>query len=110
MAGSFPTTGPAVESLLRQLRDGFMVREGRRSPVCVAWIGMRAADPPRAGGARAPHTIPYDSDDLEYALGLGLLRRGPYGAEAANPLVREVLARQLLANVQATVPKPRRRA
>jgi hypothetical protein len=54
----------------------------------------------------APHTIPYDSDDFQYVLDLGLIRRGPDGAEAANPLYREVLARQLSTNVQAAVPRP----
>jgi hypothetical protein len=54
----------------------------------------------------APHTIPYDSDDFQYVLDLGLIRRGPDGAEPANPLYREVLARQLSTNVQATVPRP----
>jgi hypothetical protein len=54
----------------------------------------------------APHTIPYDSDDFQHVLDLGLIQRGPDGAEAANPLYREVLARQLSYNVQAAVPRP----
>jgi hypothetical protein len=54
----------------------------------------------------APYDIVYDSDDFQYVVDLGLIRRGPDGAEPANPLYREVLARQLSYNVQATVPKP----
>jgi hypothetical protein len=54
----------------------------------------------------ASHTIAYDSDDFQYVLDFGLIRRGPDGAEPANPLYREVLARQLSYNVQQTVPKP----
>ena len=54
----------------------------------------------------AAHTIAHDSDDFQYVLDLGLIRRGPDGAEPANPLYREVLARQLSYNVQQTVPRP----
>ena len=53
-----------------------------------------------------PLSIPYDTDDFQYVLDLGLIRRGPDGAEPANPLYREVLARQLSHNVQETVPRP----
>jgi hypothetical protein len=53
-----------------------------------------------------PYRIPYDTDDFQYVLDLGLIRRGPDGAEPANPLYREVLARQLSYNVQAAVPRP----
>ena len=54
----------------------------------------------------APHSIPYDSDDFAYVEDLGLLRRGPDGAEAANPLYREVLARALSLEVQCAIPRP----
>lgn len=54
----------------------------------------------------APHSIGYDTDDFQFVLDLGLLRRGPDGAEPANPLYREVLARQLSYNVQQAVPRP----
>lgn len=50
--------------------------------------------------------VPYDSDDFQYACDLGLLRLGDSGAEAANPIYREVLARQLTSNVQTALPGP----
>ncbi len=53
-----------------------------------------------------PFSIPYDSDDFQYVIDLGLIRRGAEGAEPANPLYREVLARQLSHNTQAAIPKP----
>jgi hypothetical protein len=53
-----------------------------------------------------PHSIPYDTDDFEYVVDLGLIRRGPAGAEPANPLYREVLARHLSYRVQAGLPEP----
>lgn len=53
-----------------------------------------------------PFRIPYDTDDFQYVLDLGLVRRGPEGAEPANPLYREVLARQLSLNVQGALPRP----
>ena len=54
----------------------------------------------------APHGIVYDSDDFQYVVDLGLIRRGLDGAEPANPIYREVLARQLSYNVQSAVPRP----
>ncbi len=51
--------------------------------------------------------IPYDHDDWVYVLDMGLLRRGRDGAEPANPLCREVLARQLSYNLQENLPAPR---
>ena len=54
----------------------------------------------------APHGIVYDSDDFQYVVDLGLIRRGLDGAEPANPMYREVLARQLSYNVQSAVPRP----
>jgi hypothetical protein len=53
-----------------------------------------------------PHNIAYSSDDFQYVQDLGLLRRGPDGAEAANPLYREVLVRALSYDVQQAVPRP----
>jgi hypothetical protein len=50
-----------------------------------------------------------DTDDFEYVEDLGLIRRVPGGAEAANPLYREVLGRQLSMTLQANAPLPRRR-
>jgi hypothetical protein len=50
--------------------------------------------------------IVYDSDDFQYVIDLGLIRRGPDGAEPANPMYREVLARQLSYSVQESVPRP----
>lgn len=53
--------------------------------------------------------IPYDHEDWQYVVDLGLLREGRDGAEAANPLYREVLARQLTYNLQKNLPEPRYR-
>ncbi len=53
-----------------------------------------------------PHGLSYSGDDFRYVIDLGLIRRGPDGAEPANPLYREVLARQLSYDVQAAVPRP----
>jgi hypothetical protein len=53
-----------------------------------------------------PRAIPYDSDDFAYVLDLGLLRRGADGAEAANPLYREILVRQLSSNLQSSLARP----
>jgi hypothetical protein len=53
-----------------------------------------------------PLGITYSSDDFQYVVDLGLIRTGPDGAEPANPLYREVLARQLSSDVQAAVPRP----
>lgn len=53
--------------------------------------------------------IPYDHDDWQYVVDLGLLREGREGAEAANPLYREVLVRQLSYNLQKNLPPPRYR-
>jgi hypothetical protein len=53
-----------------------------------------------------PFSIVYSGDDFQYVEDLGLLRRGPDGAEPANPMYREILARQLSYDVQASVPKP----
>ena len=50
--------------------------------------------------------ISYQGDDFQYVLDLGLIRRGPDGAEAANPLYREVLGRSLSANAQDNLPRP----
>jgi hypothetical protein len=53
-----------------------------------------------------PHSVAYDSDDFQYVLDLGLLRRGLDGAEAANAIYREVLVRQLTLNLQSALPRP----
>ena len=50
--------------------------------------------------------INYESDDFDYCVDLGLVRRSPDGAEVANPLYREVLARQLSYNEQENLPSP----
>ena len=54
-----------------------------------------------------PRAIPYDHDDFQYVQDLGLIRRGPDGAEVACPLYREVLARQLTCNLQESLTRPR---
>ena len=47
-----------------------------------------------------------DTDDFDYTVDLGLIRREPGGAVVANPLYREVLARQLSLNLQCNLPAP----
>lgn len=51
--------------------------------------------------------IDYTHDDFQYVVDLGLIRRTPTGAEAANPIYREVLGRQLSYNYQENIPTPR---
>jgi hypothetical protein len=50
--------------------------------------------------------VQVDTDDFQYVVDLGLVKRTSGGAEPANPLYREVLARQLSLNVQANLPPP----
>jgi len=53
-----------------------------------------------------PSAIDYQSDDFQYVQDLGLVVRGQEGTEAANPLYREILARQLAWNIQESLPAP----
>jgi hypothetical protein len=55
-----------------------------------------------------PHGISYSSGDFQYVLDLGLLRQGPQGAEASNPLYREVLVRELSYDMQSSARLPSR--
>ena len=50
--------------------------------------------------------IAYDNDDFQYVVDLGLIREEPAGAVVANPLYREILARQLTYNLQRNIPRP----
>lgn len=50
--------------------------------------------------------VDYQGDDFRYCIDLGLLVRGPNGAEAANPMYREVLVREIGYNRQANTPAP----
>ncbi len=50
--------------------------------------------------------IPYDTDDFQYVVDLGLIRRGHGGAETANPIYREILARQIGYNFQENLRRP----
>ena len=50
--------------------------------------------------------VDYESDDFQYVVDMGLLRRGPDGAEASNPIYREILVRQLSYNTQANLARP----
>ena len=50
--------------------------------------------------------VQVDTDDFQYVVDLGLVRAAPGGPEAANPLYREVLARQLSINLQANLAAP----
>lgn len=75
-------------------------------------LGQRLREPRVARIVRAVllgdelFEIRYDGDDFEYVKDLGLLRKGPSGAEASNPIYREVLARQLSTNVESVVGPP----
>ncbi len=53
-----------------------------------------------------PLAIPYDHDDFQYAIDLGLIVRGPQGAQPANPIYREVLARQVGLRIQESLNQP----
>ena len=50
--------------------------------------------------------VDYSHDDFTYVTDLGLILRGPGGAEAANPMYREVLVREIGYNRQANTPAP----
>jgi hypothetical protein len=50
--------------------------------------------------------VPYDSDDYTYCVDLGLIADDTGGAAIANPLYREVLARQLSYQTQRNLPQP----
>ena len=76
-----------LDSLAHRLRDA------RLSPMLQAVL---LGDGP----------IDYESDDFQYAMDLGLVRRGAGGAEIANPLYREVMARQLSYNTQMNLQRP----
>ena len=52
------------------------------------------------------HDISYRSDAFQYVVDLGLLRLGPDGAEAANPIYREVLVRELTYDMQLRARPP----
>lgn len=75
-------------------------------------LGQRLREPRVAKLVQAvllgdePLSISQSSDDFQYAVDLGLIRRGPDGPEAANPIYRELLARELSSDVQAAVPRP----
>ena len=50
--------------------------------------------------------VPYDTDDYDYAVDLGLVTDDRDGATLANPLYREVLARELSYRTQRNLPPP----
>lgn len=50
--------------------------------------------------------IAYESDEFRYVTDLGLIVKSPTGAEAANRMYREVLAREIGYNEQASLPPP----
>ena len=50
--------------------------------------------------------IEYTHDDFRYVSDLGLVVRGPGGAEAANRMYREILAREVGYNRQENTPPP----
>jgi hypothetical protein len=53
-----------------------------------------------------PDGVDTTTDDFQYAVDLGLVRRGRSAPEIANPLYREVLARQLSQRRQDNLPSP----
>lgn len=50
--------------------------------------------------------VPYDTDDFTYTVDLGLVVKEKSGATIANPLYREVLARELSYRTQSNLPEP----
>ncbi len=50
--------------------------------------------------------VPYDTDDFTYTVDLGLIVQAKSGAVIANPLYREVLARELSYRVQSNLAQP----
>ncbi len=50
--------------------------------------------------------VPYETDDFAYTVDLGLIEKTKSGATIANPLYREVLARELSYRTQANLPAP----
>ncbi|MSP54987.1 MAG: ATP-binding protein [Myxococcales bacterium] len=50
--------------------------------------------------------VPYASDDYAYTVDLGLIANDADGATIANPLYREVLARELSYEEQRNLPRP----
>lgn len=50
--------------------------------------------------------LDYSTDDFRYVTDLGLIVRGQAGAEPANPLYREVLAREISFSRQMNTPLP----
>ena len=50
--------------------------------------------------------VPYDTDDYTYTVDLGLISDARSGATIANPLYREVLARELCYQTQRNLPEP----
>lgn len=53
-----------------------------------------------------PRSIPVGTDDFQYVVDLGLIRLGAQGAEAANPIYREILAREISVALQTSLPRP----
>ena len=67
-------------------------------------LSVRLRDARVAGVIRSillgDEALPYDHDDFQYVVDLGLVVRTRDGAEIANPLYREVLVRQVTYNTQ----------
>jgi hypothetical protein len=51
-------------------------------------------------------SVPYEHDDFQYVVDMGLIVKGADGAEPACPLYREILARQLTWNTQENLARP----
>ena len=75
-------------------------------------LGWRLREPRVAPIVRAillgddPHTVRTASDDFTYCVDLGLVTHGPQGPAIANPMYREVLARELSRERQDVIPQP----
>ncbi|MBI2566149.1 MAG: ATP-binding protein [Candidatus Schekmanbacteria bacterium] len=65
---------------------------------------QRIIEPILAGQMLPPDTL---SDDIAFAMDLGLVTSGPSGLEIANPIYREVIPRALSWVLQETLPIPR---
>lgn len=95
-----PTMVQAGELLIRR-RDTHLdslvarLREPRVAPIVAAAL---LGDDPRA--------IDTSTDDFRYTMDLGLLRVGPQGVTARNPIYREILVRVLSQPLQDAIPEP----
>ena len=99
---------PILPAHIEQARDRLILARTTH----LDSLGQRLREPRVAKIVQAailgddPLSVSPSSDDFQYVLDLGLIRQGPDGPEAANPIYREILARELSSDLQAAVPRP----